>query len=194
MPTPSTRLASRTTWPLGEAVAAANAEAQTFRLDELVPVGSDVRQGQRLVTRHDVILADAAIAEALVGEVPAGPVAGVPVCFGAAIAEPVMGVPITNRNANHRAYYRAYYNAYYNANHPANDPANDPVTWPDLSIRLNAMGISNQETDPSGQRSFRSMLRGNVRSHDHRRSRITDDWRRHCPWAARGQAAATTAH
>ena len=125
-----------------------------------------------------------------------------------------IAVDPTNHRANQQAYYDAYYNAYYNANNnrPANDPANDMdmenmremadmlsrVAMENVATRLNTVGITYLRsdvgiTDPevspmNGQRAFRAMLRGNSRGQDNRRPRICvndDDWRRHCPWAAR---------
>ena len=79
------------------------------------------------------------------------------------------------------------------------DPANDSLarrTWlghntVGITYLRSEVGIANTdpEVPPNGQRTFRAMLRGNSRGQDNRRPRIciTDDWRRHCPWAARLQ-------
>ena len=79
------------------------------------------------------------------------------------------------------------------------DPANDSLarrTWlgqntVGITYLRSDVGIANTdpEVPPNGQRTFRAMLRGNSRGQDNRRPRIciTDDWRRHCPWAARLQ-------
>ena len=86
-------------------------------------------------------------------------------------------------------------------NRPANNQANDSFAMENMATRFNTVGITYLRSDvvgitdpevsatgsPNGQRAFRSMLRGSSRGQDNRRPRIciTNDWRRHCPWAAR---------
>ena len=82
-------------------------------------------------------------------------------------------------------------------NRPANDPANDSLarrTWlghntVGITYLRSDVGVVDPEVPPNGQGVFRAMLRGSSRRQDNRRPRIciTDDWRRHCPWAARLQ-------
>ena len=119
-----------------------------------------------------------------------------------------------NHRAYYDAYYNAYYSQRtlqlvspappvqtHNAsdNRPANNRANESLAMENMVTRFNTVGLTYLRSDgitdpevsptgsPNGQRAFRSMLRGSSRGQDNRRPRIciTNDWRRHCPWAAR---------